>query len=76
MNYSDGQQLKIGDIVELKNSRGVVVCSLDDELYSKDYSKIDWSYLNRGVLIEFEKYGLIHYENIEEDVVLIRRETT
>ncbi|WP_331350629.1 hypothetical protein [Cellvibrio sp. UBA7671] len=76
MNYSDGQELKIGDIVELKNSRGVVVCSIDDEQYSKDYSKIDWSYLNRGVLIEFEKYGVIHYENIEEDVLLIKRGKT
>jgi hypothetical protein len=64
MNYPDGQDVKLGDIVELgKGQKGVVVCSIDTEEYSDDCPQDQWRYLNKGVLIKFPDYGLIHYKD-------------
>jgi len=74
MKYSDGQEVIIGDRVKLgKDASGIVVCSIDRDEYSKDQPKEKWSYLNKGVVIEFSLYGLIHYEEPEEDLVLLSR---
>ena len=32
-----------------------------------------WSYLGKGVIIEFASFGIIHYERAEEDLVLLSR---
>ena len=69
MKYLDNTEIMLGDIVVLDDgSKGVVVCSLDNEGYSKSYSKEEWSYLKQGVLIDFEKYGLIHYSDTNKIV--------
>lgn len=74
MQYTDGQQVKIGDRVSLGNdSFGVVVCSIDAGEYTETYPEAAWSYLNKGVLVEFEQYGLIHYESPEPDLKLVSR---
>ena len=77
MNYSSGEEVKLGDIVTLGNNNpGVVVCSLDTGEYSEKYSHDQWSYLKQGVLIEFMKFGIIHYSNIlEHDIVLVSRKS-
>ena len=46
---------------------------LASSLASDEHSKAQWSYLKRGVMIEFPKYGLIHYEEPESDLKLIAR---
>ncbi|MBV8736839.1 MAG: hypothetical protein JO007_06205 [Alphaproteobacteria bacterium] len=54
MKYSDGQQVKLGDVVVLgKDQHGVVVGAIDTEEYSSDYRQAQWAYLKSGVLIEF-----------------------
>ena len=49
------------------------MCSIDTGEYTDEHSEAQWSYLKKGVIIEFSKYGLIHYENPEEALVLVSR---
>ena len=37
------------------------------------HSKERWSYLGRGVMIEFPSVGVIHYVDPEEDLILLGR---
>jgi hypothetical protein len=74
MKYSDGRSVKLGDRVSLSDDTGgVVVALIDVREYSEGFREPDWSDLKRGVLINFPLYGLIHYEEPEEDLVLIAR---
>ena len=72
MEYPDGQEVKLGDIVCLgDDQQGVVVCSIDTGEYSEAYQQAQWGYLNGGVLIEFPSYGLIHYTSPDPDLRLV-----
>jgi hypothetical protein len=74
VKYADGQDVMLGDKVRLgDDDGGVVVCSIDAGEYSHEAAKDEWSYLKRGVLIRFPKFGLIHYEEGEPDLALIER---
>jgi hypothetical protein len=74
MNYVSGQTVKLGDKVSLgQDSDGVVVCVIDRGEYSEGYPESQWSYLKKGVMINFPLHGLIHYEEIEPDIRLIKR---
>lgn len=74
MKYLDGKEVRLGDRVRLgEDSGGVVVCSIDSDEYSEEHPKEQWSYLKKGVMIEFPKYGLIHFLEPEEDLVLLSR---
>jgi hypothetical protein len=61
----------VGDRVTLSGAPGVVVASMDMAEYSAEYTETHWGYLKRGVMIEFQKYGLIHFESADEDLVLV-----
>jgi len=54
---------------------GTVVSDIDGGNYgtSPEYSADQWAYLGTGVMIEFESFGLIHYTEPEQDLLLIRR---
>ncbi len=74
MKYLDGKEVLLGDRVRLGNDDGgVVVCSIDRNEYTEKNPKSSWGYLKKGVVIEFPKFGLIHYEEPDEDLVLIER---
>ncbi|MGF1528204.1 MAG: hypothetical protein ACFCBW_15605 [Candidatus Competibacterales bacterium] len=73
MKYPNGDLAHIGDRVRLGNEEGIVVCSIDTEEYSEEHPKEQWSYLGKGVMVEFRKFGLIHYEEPENDLRLIAR---
>lgn len=74
MKYADGQDVRVGDKVRLgDDDGGVVVCSIDTGQYSAEAPETDWSYLKKGVVVRFPKYGLIHYEEAEPDLKLIGR---
>ena len=76
MNYPDGQNVKIGDLVKLGDgSKGVVVCSIDNSEYSEDHSELQWGYLKKGVMIDFHTYGLIHFETADSDLELVARKS-
>ncbi len=68
MKYRDGGEVSVGDRVRLwRGCEGVVVCSIDSGRYSDGYSKEDWAYLGKGVLVLSDKAGLIHFDVPDED---------
>jgi hypothetical protein len=73
MKYPDGQDVRLGDTVALKKQKGIVVCSIDTSEYNDAYPQSEWGYLERGVLIEFGDYGLIHYKQPDPDLRLLAR---
>jgi hypothetical protein len=74
MKYADGQDVMLGDKVRLgDDDGGIVVCSIDTGEYSAEAPESDWSYLKKGVVIRFPKFGLIHYEKPEPNLALIAR---
>jgi len=75
MQYFDGTPVKLLDVVSLAESLGRVVCLPGQDQYAENYPKSDWRYLNRGVLIDFEEFGPIYYdEEPEEDIRFVRRQ--
>jgi hypothetical protein len=69
MNYSDGRIIKVGDRVELwPDKYGVVVCSIDDEIYTAEFSKSDWSYLKVGIMVKMDDGELMHYSELNFDL--------
>ena len=74
MKYPDGREVKVGDHVRLgDDDGGVVVCSIDADDYTAEHPKEQWSYLKIGVMIEFPRYGLIHFVEPDEGLELIQR---
>ena len=69
MKYRSGQEARLGDRIRAGgDSSGVVVCSIDTDKYSQDFSREQWSYLGTGVMIQFANYGLVHYTEPDEDL--------
>lgn len=74
MRYASGEEARLGDEVRLGNSEsGFVVCSLDTDEYSEDYRAEDREYLGEGILVHFDRLGLIHYVTTEPALRLIAR---
>ena len=74
MLYPSGEEAHLGDRVRLGESEdGVVVCSLDTDEFSDRYPRQEWLMLRRGILVEFENLGLIHYADPEDSLVLVSR---
>ena len=74
MNYLDGREIRFGDQVEVSDDpTGLVVACIETGLYAPEVPGSKWSYLKRGVLVRSEKYGLIHYEQPDEDLKLLER---
>lgn len=77
MKYPDGQDVRLGDRVKLgQDDGGIVVASIDTSEYSNEYPEAQWGYLKKGVMIEFSQYGLIHFEEPDEDLQLLARAST
>lgn len=63
MKYLDGQEVKVGDKVQLwTGCFGIVVCSMDTDEYTAAYPKEVWGYLKSGVLIKADKAELFHHD--------------
>jgi hypothetical protein len=73
MKYSDGRDAKLGDQVALRDDSGVLVCSFDTDEYGDEHPESEWRYLKKGILIAFNKNGLIHYEEAEPELYLVKR---
>lgn len=74
MNYADGQPIRVGDRVKLWNEcDGLVVCSIETDEYSAEYTKEEWGYLKTGILINSEQAGLIHYPQVTDKIQLLSR---
>jgi hypothetical protein len=76
MKYPDGREIRLGDKVKLgSDAEGRVLCSIDAGEYGAGH-EAQWGYLGRGVMIDFPgKFGLIHFTEPDEDLVLIARKT-
>jgi hypothetical protein len=75
MYYPDGQLVIVGDSVRLGEDIGLVMCSIDDGVYTERYPQARWSYLGRGVVTDFPNLGPIHYVEPEDGLRLITRAT-
>ena len=74
MYYPDGQEMRLGDKLEMWDGcTGEVVCSFDTDEYGPSYPKEEWAYLKTGVLILGDKTGLIHYVAVEPGFRLTSR---
>lgn len=72
MKYWKGEEVYIGDEVIADKSKGIVVCVIDTNQFSEDYSE-GWAYLGKGILIETKALGLVHYPETDGDIVLVKR---
>jgi len=75
VKYFDGLEVLVGDVVAMcEKTRGIVVCDVGAGIYTPNHPQDAWSYLQKGVMIEFVGMGLIYYsDEVEEDVTLIAR---
>ena len=74
LKYRDGREVKLGDRVKLgEDSGGVVVASIDTREYSPICTEAEWSFLQKGVLVDFPRWGIIHYEEPDEDLEFLAR---
>ncbi|WP_315716861.1 MULTISPECIES: hypothetical protein [unclassified Bradyrhizobium] len=73
MHYPDGRIARLGDEVSVAGMSGRVVCSIDTREYSDDYPEQAWAYLQRSVMIVWDRQGLTHYDAPEAGMILVRR---
>ena len=75
MHYSDGNEAMMGDRIAIDGKhQGVVVACIDRVEYSAEYPKEHWSHLDKGMLVDTDFGGLVHYENSnDEHFLLIER---
>lgn len=74
MRYADGQEVLVGDEVDLGGgSLGRVVAVLDTRRFSAKYPLEDWSYLKGGALVEAPMFGLLHCTDNGHDFTLVGR---
>ena len=75
VKYSDGNEAKLGDVIAIDSRhRGTVVACIDRDEYSDAHPKAQWSYLGKGIVVETDFAGLVHYwDEKHEQMVLIRR---
>jgi hypothetical protein len=74
LRYPNGEEARLGDTVRIGESeRGVVVCSLDTREYSEQFPRSEWEYLGHGILVKFERLGLVHYAEPEPALALVER---
>ena len=72
MKYLSGDEIYVGDEVIADKSEGVVVCVIDTKQFTEDYPE-GWNYLEKGCLVETKEMGLVHYPEIDEDIILKSR---
>ncbi len=71
MRYKSGIKISIKDRVEVEHiGLGIVVCVIDDGVYSDGFEAEDWCYLESGILIRMDDGGLIHYPEVDADLQL------
>ncbi|MGJ7901578.1 hypothetical protein [Lysobacter sp. 1R34A] len=64
LRYSDGLEVRLGDrVLSYELNRGRIVALIDRGEYSAKFPQAEWDYLERGVLVETDFGGLVHYPN-------------
>ncbi len=74
MKYTSGEIARLWDRVEVwPGNRAIVVFSIDTDEFSEDFPKAAWAYLGRGVMLQTEQAGLIHFEDPDNAMLLLAR---
>ncbi len=69
MEYQDGHEAHIGDIIRLSDGElAEVVFSIDTDEYSEEFLESEWAYLGSGIMIRSEAGVLISYPEPNEDL--------
>jgi len=63
MRYHDVQIAQLGDVVSLAGMIGKIVCSIDTGQYSDDYPEQAWAYLQKGVMIDWDRQASLIMRN-------------
>ncbi|MDI9237907.1 hypothetical protein QLQ15_03175 [Lysobacter sp. LF1] len=76
MRYASGEVPRLGDRVAIDaRYRGTVVACIGRD-HPPEYPAAEWAYLERGLLIDTDFAGLVHYPDPEhEPITLIARAT-
>jgi hypothetical protein len=77
VNYSTGQQIKVGDQVIADGMAGHVVCDFDSREFLDGFEGWDTptvkmlggGVLSCGVMVETEEAGLVHYAEEQEGII-------
>ena len=75
MKYSDGHEAMLGDVIAIDGShRGTVVACIDRAEYSQEHPREQWSYLGKGIMVNTDFGGLVHYtDGTQEHMALVSR---
>jgi hypothetical protein len=74
ITYCDGTEAHAGDTVKLSDGTyGTVVCVLDTDEYTREFPQDEWGYLHTGAMINTSTMGLVHYNQLDEDVEFVER---
>ena len=72
MKYTDSNEAKAGDTIAIdENHRGVVVAVLDTGDYTKEHPAEEWAYLKKGILVDTDFGGLVHYLSVEHEIMTL-----
>jgi len=65
----------LGDVVAIDGSyRGTVVACMDRDEYSQEHARAQWSYLGKGIMVNTDFGGLVHYtDSTQEHFALVSR---
>jgi hypothetical protein len=68
VNYADGNEARVGDIVSIEDQYwGTVVACIDRGEYTDTYPAAQWSSLGKGILVDTDFGGLVHYSDEDAD---------
>lgn len=74
MKYSDGSEAHVGDVVVIDGKhKGTVVASIDTNEYTAEHPKEQWAYLGRGVMIDTDFGGLVHYSDTSQEHIVLKQ---
>ncbi len=75
MRYADGNEALLGDLIAIDEKyKGEVVANIDGNQYSDAHPSSQWSYLGKGILVDTDFGGLVHYQDGKiEHMILVKR---
>jgi hypothetical protein len=75
VKYSDGNEAWVGDRITIDGRYlGHVVACIDRGEYSPEHPKEQWGYLAKGIMVNTDFGGLVHYpDGAHEHMVLVAR---
>lgn len=68
MRYTDGNEAMFGDTVAIDvKYRGVVMGIIEKSRYADGFPAEQWDYLKKGILVDTDFGGFIHYPDAENE---------